>query len=500
MESRLKIMKALAIDLKQFLILSACTAFAWAAPGAERPNVIFMMADDLGYGDVQSYNPQSRIPTPHLNRLAEEGMRFTDAHSPSAVCTPTRYGVVTGRYCWRSSLKRGVLNGYGAPFMEPSRPTVATLMREAGYRTAVIGKWHLGLRFGQGDDGENDYGKPLETTPNDFGFDTFFGIPASLDFPPYVYIHNREITAPVTQIYDAVKFPAFMRRGEIADDFVPEESLDTLTQRAVAYLEARARDESQFFLYFPLTAPHKPVLPAQRFRSATDLGPYGDFVAQTDWVVGQVLAALDRTQLAENTLLLFTSDNGSFMYRLDDSEPGHVEDETIQAFRESDHTANGALRGTKADIWEAGHRVPFLARWPGRIESGTVSDTTICHVDLAATLADILDQPLPEDAYEDSFSFLPDLLGQPRAQPRAPVIHHSGSGMFAIRDGQWKLVAGNGSGGRQAPRGSPFERPFFLADLENDLGETSNRAEDFPEIEERLFQTLAEIRESGRSR
>lgn len=468
--------------------------------GSERPNVIFMMADDLGYGDVQAYNPKSRIPTPHLNRLAEEGMRFTDAHSPSAVCTPTRYGVVTGRYCWRSSLKRGVLNGYGAPFMQPDRPTVATLMNQADYRTAVIGKWHLGLRFGKDKDGENDYAKTLTTTPNDFGFQTFFGIPASLDFPPYVYIQNREITAPVTQTYDAVGFPAFMRRGEIADDFIPEESLDTLTQKAVAYLDARARDKDSFFLYLPLTAPHKPVLPAKRFRGKTELGPYGDFVVQTDWVVGQILAALDRNRLTQDTLLLFTSDNGSFMYRRDDSEPGHVEDDTIQAYRESDHTANGPLRGTKADIWEAGHRVPFLARWPGHVAAGTESATTICHVDLAATLADILDMPLPEDAFEDSFSFLPDLLGEERAHPRAPVIHHSGGGMFAIRDGKWKLVAGSGSGGREAPRGVAFERPFFLADLENDLGETSNRAEDFPEIEERLWQTLNQIRESGRSR
>lgn len=486
--------------LKLTLLLVQVCILNNSSFAAERPNVIFMMADDLGYGDVQANNPQSRIPTPNLDRVAQEGMRFTDAHSPSAVCTPTRYGVVTGRYSWRGALKRGVLNGYGASLIEPNRPTVATLAKSAGLDAAVIGKWHLGLDFQRNEANEINFEAPLVRGPTHYDFDRFFGIPASLDFPPYIYMKDDQIIEPATARQEKIDFPKFVREGERQPGFDPETCLDRLTQEAVTYIEARAHANDPFFLYFPLTAPHKPVWPAERFRGSTELGPYGDFVAQTDWVVGQILGVLDRFDLAENTLFLFTSDNGSFMYRRDNDEEGHVTDETIQAFREGEHRANGPLRGTKADIWEAGHRVPFLVRWPARVKAGSTSDQTICHVDLAATVADVLNIELPEDAFEDSFSFLPDLLAQERDRPRAPVIHHSASGMFAIRKGKWKLVAGNGSGGRERPRGQPFEKPYFLADIKADLAETQNLAEDRPEIVNDLASELKTLRDSGRSR
>ena len=471
------------------------------AGAAAKPNIVFVLADDLGYGDVQALNARSKVPTPHLNRLARQGMTFTDAHSPSAVCTPTRYGALTGRYCWRSRLKRGVLNGYSAPLLEPGRLTVAGMLRANGYHTSVVGKWHLGLGFQKGADGQIDYAKPVTDGPNDHGFDDSFIIPASLDFPPYVYIENgRGIEMPSID-QPAVKFPGFLRRGPRQPGLEMDDCLDDLTRRAAAVIRERARKEPPFFLYFPLTAPHKPVQPHPRFIGKSGLGLYGDFVMQVDWTVGQVMQSIDSAGIGKNTLLIFTSDNGSFMRRLGPEEKeDHVSDETIQAYNETNHTANGELRGTKADVWEAGHRVPFFARWPGVIAAGSTCDKPTAHVDLFATCAEIAGAKLPDDAAEDSFSWLPLFRGGDWAKPRAPIINHSAAGMFALRSGKWKLIAGNGSGGREAPKGKPFQKPFMLFDLQADVGEQNDLAKAKPKLVERLTAQLEAIRGNGRSR
>ena len=469
------------------------------AASAQKPNIVFILADDMGYGDVQALNPGSKIPTPHLNQLAEQGMTFTDAHTGSGVCTPTRYGLITGRYSWRGKLKKGVLNGYGFPLIEDGRATVASFLREQGYSTGIVGKWHLGLGFARGADEQDiDFTQPVTDGPHTRGFDFSFIIPASLDFPPYVYIRNGQITRN-TVLQSAVSFPGFLRKGPRGRDLVVADALDDLTAEAAAYIHQRADEEKPFFLYFPLTAPHKPALPHDRFVGSTGLGPYGDFVTQVDWTVGQILNALDGAGVAEETLVIYSSDNGSYMRRLSPGEADHVSDPTIQSYDETHHTSNSAFRGTKADIYEGGHHVPFFARWPGKVRAGSRTDATICLTDFFATAAEIVGSPLPDDAAEDSFSLLPVLTGRGEFE-RAPVIHHSSGGMFAIRDGKWKLVAGNGSGGRLKPLGEVFGRPYQLYDLSEDIAEIEDRIEQVPEVAQRLEAELERLRNVGRSR
>ena len=468
---------------------------------AAKPNIVFVLADDMGFGDVQALNDRSKVPTPNLNRLAREGMAFTDAHSPSSVCTPTRYGALTGRYCWRSRLKRGVLNGYSAPLLEPGRLTVAGMLRASGYHTSIVGKWHLGLGFQKGTDGKIDYAKLVTDGPNEHGFDHSHIIPASLDFPPYVYIENGRIIELPTIDQPSVKFPGFLRRGPRQPGLVMDDCLDDLTRKATGVIEQRAKIDQPFFLYFPLSAPHKPVQPHPRFIGKSKLGLYGDFVMQVDWTVGQVVKAIREAGIEKNTLLIFTSDNGSFMHRRGaDEKEDHLSDSTIQAYNETHHTANGDLRGTKADIWEAGHRVPFFASWPEVIKPGSKCARTTAHVDLFATCAEIAGATLPDNAAEDSFSWLPLFHGGDWAKPRAPVINHSAAGMFALRSGKWKLVAGNGSGGREVPKGKPFGKPYRLFDLSRDLVERNDLAKAKPDLVGKLTAQLEAIRAAGHSR
>lgn len=475
-------------------------ALSAAAVAADRPNIVVILADDMGYGDVQALNPKSKIPTPHLNGLAKDGMTFTDAHTPSSVCTPTRYGLLTGRYCWRGRLKRGVQNGYGPRLIETERKTIANVLSEADYATVVVGKWHLGLDFAKDADGKNDFSKPLTYSPVDHGFQASYIIPASLDFPPYVYIDGHEITEFPSIEEPASPFPDYWRNGERSPGFKFETSLHDLTEVAVGVISDRAKSEKPFFLYFPLTAPHKPVTPHPDFVGKTDLGPYGDFVHQVDWTVGQILAAVDDAGIRDNTLVIYSSDNGSFMYRLGPDETDHVADKSVQGYKPENHTANAGWRGTKADIWEAGHRVPFFARWPEGIEAGSICDATICLTDIFATAVELSVATHPGvDAGEDSFSLTPLFARKPHRFDRAPVIHHSAAGMFATREGKWKLIHGTGSGGREAPKGKPFERPYMLFNLETDPGETKNVIEEFPEVANRLELRNMHMRESGRS-
>ena len=475
---------------------------------AAKPTIIFILADDMGYGDVQALSPKSKIPTPHLNRLAKEGMTFTDAHSPSGVCTPTRYGVITGRYCWRSPLKRGVLGGYSAPLIEKNRPTVGGVMQKAGYHTAAIGKWHLGMNMTRLEggkpkqdrwdgDGNVDFSKPIADSPITRGFHEYFGVSASLDMAPYVWIENdRFVPAKLVQ-QPGIKFPGFVRQGPRAEDLKFEEGLDVLGKRTAAFLKRMAKGNQPFFLYMPLTGPHKPVTPHPRFVGKTGLGPYGDFVMNVDDTVGQVVKALDETKLADNTLVMFTSDNGSFMYRVDD-EDDHVKTPTKQQYHSKSHTANGPWRGTKADIWEGGHHVPFFARWPGKVKAGSKCHRVITHTDLFATVAAVGEAKIPKGAAADSFSFLPLLHSKEKGYSRPPVIHHSASGMFAIRAGDWKLVLGNGSGGRQQPRGRPFQKPYFLANIKTHGAEKKNFAQSEPDVAKKLEEFFHKIHKNER--
>ncbi|MFT5469819.1 MAG: arylsulfatase A [Verrucomicrobiales bacterium] len=484
-----------------FALIFGLAASLQNISAAEKPNIVVILADDMGYGDVRALNPDSKIPTPNLDSLAKDGMTFTDAHTPSSVCTPTRYALLTGRYCWRGRLKQGVQNGYGPRLIETERKTIANVLAEAGYDTAVVGKWHLGLDFAKADGKGFDFGKPLTYSPNDHGFASSYVIPASLDFPPYIYIRDHEITEFPGVTEPASPFPDFWRKGERSPGFVFETSLHHLTEVASEAISSRAKAEKPFFLYFPLTAPHKPATPHPDFVGKTGLGPYGDFVHQVDWTVGQILKTIDDSGIRDNTIVIYSSDNGSYMYRLDADKVDHVADKTVQGYKPENHTANADWRGTKADIWEAGHHVPFFARWPKGIKAGSSSDKTICLTDVFATAVEIAGAAAPgPDASEDSFSLAPIFAEKPAEFERAPVIHHSSAGMFAIREGKWKLVLGNGSGGRQMPKGKKFERPYALFDLESDPRETKDLIAEFPEIAEKLEKRCLEIRDSGRSR
>ncbi|HEY8506317.1 MAG TPA: arylsulfatase [Gemmataceae bacterium] len=481
---------------RPLVLLSLAGLPALAGPpglrAADRPNIVFVLADDLGQGDLGCYNRESKIPTPNLDRLAAQGMRFTDAHSPSSVCTPTRYGVLTGRYCWRSRLKSGVLQGYDPLLIEPGRVTVASLLKRHGYATAGVGKWHLGL----GDRNPTDYARPLRPGPLTVGFDSYFGIPASLDMPPYLYVENDRPAEAATETIEAGRMRrkgggGFWRAGAIAPGFRHIDVLPRITERAVRFIEKHAAESPRkpFFLYVALSAPHTPWMPTEEFRGMSGAGPYGDFVAQVDDCVGRVAAALEKTNLAGSTLFLFTSDNGAHWTPQDIERYGHL--------------ANGQRRGQKADIWEGGHRVPFIARWPGKVQPGAVSDRLVCLTDFLATAAAVAGAELPEGAGEDSYDMLPALLGTAGGPVREAVVHHSADGMFAIRQGYWKLIEGLGSGGFSAPRrekptpGGPEGQLYNLAD---DPREQKNLYLEKPEIVSRLSKLLTKYREQGHSR
>lgn len=472
----------------------------------------------MGYGDVQRYNSESRIPTPNLNSLAEDGMYFEDAHTNSSVCTPSRYGILTGRYAWRTTLKNGVLSepNNNKPLIKPNRLTMSGMLKKFNYHTACIGKWHLGIEWNKNEKGESDYNQSFLYGPNDAGFDYFFGVTSSLDMIPYAFYENNRPVEPVNDIQPAQKFPKYLREGPKAKDFDQSKVLDVLTEKSVKYIENQADNRSPFFLYFALTAPHKPVWPAERFQGTTTMGSYADFIVQIDWTVGQILNTLKEKELQDNTLVIFTSDNGSFMFRVNadknypfgenipkesfyarhvgSGQQDHTKNAEIHGYYPFVHDANYRWRGTKGDIWEGGHRVPFIVRWPGFIKAGTKSNQTICITDVMATLADITGYSLNENEGEDSFSLLPLLLGEETEISRAPVIHHSFFGMFAIRKDKWKMVFGNGSGGRQVPTGKPWEEPYSLFNIEIDPSETTNLFNEYPDIAKSLTDNMNKIR------
>lgn len=455
-----------------------------AQPQPVKPNIIYILADDMGYGDIYRLNAESKIKTPNLDRLCDEGMYFSDAHSNSAVSTPTRYGILTGRYCFRSPLKKGVLYGYDKPLIERDRPTVASILRERGYTTSCIGKWHLGLGWQALDpespvkEGNVDFGKDLTYSPNEAGFDYSYIIPASLDMPPYVYIENHKVTDPQMDSTGKSSTPRgrFWRGGEISRSFSIESCLDHLTGRAQAYIASQQGSQQPFFLYFPLTAPHTPWLPAGRFRGTSGAGTYGDFVAHVDDVVARIVATVDSLGMGQNTMIVFTSDNGA------DWNP---QDQATYP-----HKANYLYRGRKSDAWDAGHHVPFIVRYPAMVRPGTSSTALVCLTDLAATCAEMTGTAIPAGAAQDSESFLSALKGSNKA--RTSVVHHSISGYFAIRQGKWKLVDCSGSGGWSL-REDPALPAVQLYDMENDPGETANLYQKYPQKVAELQTLLAGI-------
>jgi arylsulfatase A len=468
-----------------------------------RPNIIYVLADDMGYGDVSCLNPDSRIHTRHLDRLAAEGMLFHDAHAASAVCTPSRYSILTGRYSWRSWLKHGVTFGYTGPLIEPGRETVASFLKAQGYRTGCVGKWHLGwtwARHGQ-NESDVDFSQPITNGPCDYGFDSFFGISASLDMEPYVYIENNRVTAIPDRVDPGVARPkdrpagdvgfAFWREGPMAPDFRHEEVLPTFTKKALDFIASSATSNQPFFLYFPLTAPHTPILPAPGFRGKSGLNPYGDFCLQVDDVVGQLMDAVDRLGITGNTLLIFTTDNGC--------SPSA----DLPGLAALGHYPSYVFRGHKADIYEGGHRIPLICRWPAVVAPGSASNETVCLADLLATCSDILGIALPDNAAEDSVSMLPILQGRPlKHPPREATVHHSVDGSFSIRMGPWKLDMCPGSGGWSHPQPGPECQglpPMQLYDLRQDIGERRNMIDHYPDVVRKLTDLLTGYVRNGRS-
>ncbi|PQO27732.1 sulfatase family protein [Blastopirellula marina] len=457
-----------------FLLLGLVPVGSLSA--AELPNIVYVLCDDLGYGDVQCLNLEhGKIKTPCADRLAAEGMVFTDAHSGSSVCTPTRYGLLTGRYSWRTKLQRGVVTGFAPCLIAADRPTVASFLKQHGYQTAIIGKWHLDFQYCDPQTGKpyraQDFKSPpigtkIPDGPVNRGFDYFHG-----------FHHARDMQTVIEN--DTV----------IAHD-PPINMLPRLTAKSVAYIDSHAKDDQPFFLYVPLGSPHTPILPTAEWQGKSGLGDYADFVMQTDHTLGEITKALERNGLTENTLVIFTSDNGC------SKAAG------IGQLAQQGHLVSGNLRGSKADIWDGGHRVPFIVRWPGKVQPGTSSQQLICHVDLLATVAQIVGQEMPPGSGEDSVSFLPALSGDPIVSTRAGVIHHSVSGHFAYRQGPWKLALARASGGwtspteKEAADDAPKAQLYHLTD---DLGETTNQYLAQPEIAERLLNQLQEDVRRGRS-
>ena len=453
-------------------------------------------------------NPASRFQTPNLDRLVNEGMTFTDGHCSDTVCTPSRYGLLTGRYSWRTRLKSGVMGAQGDCLIADGRMTLASLLRDHGYNTAMVGKWHLGMQFAGTLGKGRDWSKPVTDGPIEKGFDYYYGIPASMNYGILTYIENDRITTAPTlwttkmpnkiAIADYRITPPYAKeRGEldleIAPDFDDQEVLTRFTGKAVEWIgkaQADAKKGKPFFLYLAYTSPHKPVCPIEKFRGASDAGAYGDFMMETDYHVGEVLRALDRHGLAENTLVIYSSDNG----------PETTYQERVKRFG---HDSARGLKGGKRDIYEGGHRVPFLMRWPAAIKAGSRCDEPVSQTDLLATFADMLGVELPDNAGEDSYSVLPAMRGQDYPKPlRGPLIHHSASGYFAIRDGRWKLNMLRGSGGSLAPKlvePKPGELPFELYDLRADIREEHNVAAKHPDVVKRLKERITGIISTGRT-
>lgn len=460
------------------MLTGAATCFA-----GERPNIVIILVDDMGYGDASCYNAASKIPTPAIDSLAEDGMRFMDAHASGPLCHLSRYGLMTGRYPFRTNVGRWRKQ----PTIEDHQPTLPGMLKAAGYQTAMVGKWHLGFA-------ENGYDKPLPGGPVDRGFSSYFGIRASTDIPPYFYIRNNRVVEAPSDFIEANASPgwspiqgAFWREGGIAPNLKLKDVLPRFTQEAISVIDQHAASgsETPLMLYLAYPAPHTPWLPSKKFRGQSGAGMYGDFAMEVDDNIGQVLDALERHQMTEDTLVLFSSDNGPVWY---DSDVERLQ-----------HDSSGGLRGMKSDAWEGGHRMPFIVRWPRIVEPGSQSQQLVSFVDVFATVADLCELPLADDAAPDSFSFLPALRAE-AGSPRTELALQSGGGLMTFRSGSIKLIAGLGSGGFSTPRKvkpKPGQATGQLFDLAKDLGETRNIYGDRVEQVTTLTRRMQQVRKAS---
>ena len=494
-----RILPAILIGLMQF---GHSSAIAQEQAKAKRPNIVVILADDFGVGDIQAHYPQNKIPTPNLDRLVRQGLSFRDAHSPSAVCTPTRYGLLTGRYCWRTRLQEWVLGCYEPPLIDARLLTLPGFLQKHGYRTACIGKWHLGWEW-QGAQpsrmteprnalgkGEWDFTKPIGGGPRERGFDHYFGVDLP-NFPPFTFIENDCVVALPTARYQpdgkqGVFMPTGFAGAPIAPDWRFDRIVPTLAERAVKHVHEQAKRDAPFFLYVPLTSPHEPVSPSEKFAGKSGIAPIADFVMETDWAAGQVLQAVEDAGIADDTIVIFTADNGHSHYT------------GWEKLVAAGHQPSGPYRGHKGDIWEGGHRVPFVVRWPGRVKENSSSDQLLCLTDVFATLAELVGENLPVDAAEDSFSFLQAALEKSETTARASVVSHSVDGEFAFREGPWKIVFTNSSRNLNESRGKPTV--VGLYNLADDLAETTDVARQRPDVVEQLTRQLQTIVTNGRSR
>lgn len=482
------------------------------------PNIVYILADDMGYGDVQVYNAEAKVLTPNINRLAQQGMMFTDAHTTSSVCTPSRYSILTGRYPWRSRLPVGVLRGYSRTLIEDGQVTVASLLKAKSYHTGVVGKWHLGLDWVPKDAYKDsidpkynknrmygitnemnpdqiDFNKTASAGPATQGFDYSYVLPASLDMPPYVYVQNDHITEPLTGYTKGNKLESgytgpFWREGLMTPSFDFYDVLPAFTRKANDFIVKESGKKDPFFLYFPMPAPHTPWMPGKAFVGKSLAGEYGDYVQEVDDAVGKVLHTLDSLGLADNTLVIFSSDNGPYW-----------RDNFVEMFH---HKAAGQFRGMKGDAFEGGHRVPFIARYPGKIKAGTVSDVPTTLANLMATTAELVGEKSTKFETEDSYSIYPVLMGKAKSIADQPaIVNISSKGTYDIRKGDWKLITKLGSGGFTVPSfvtpkaGEPVGQLYNLA---NDIHEDKNLYNQYPEKVKELTDLLHKIQQAGKGK
>lgn len=470
--------------------------------GQNKPNIIYILADDLGYGDVSAYNPESKIKTPNIDALANNGIKFTDAHTNSSVCTPTRYGILTGRYAWRTHLKKGVLGGHSNLLIDVKRETVASYLKDKGYSTGCIGKWHLGMDWPTTDGDiakRNGLNVDLETAvkngPLEVGFDYFYGISGSLNMNPHAYMEQDKlqghfIYAKTYKDLDSLGLVG-AKPGWVEKTFKQNDVLRTLTHKTIDWIKDQDR-KKPFFVYLPLNAPHSPIVPAPEFQGQSKLLPHGDFCLEVDFRVGEIVKALKALDIEDNTMIIFTSDNGASPKT------------EFKKMQELGHYSSYKYRGIKGSIYEAGHRVPFVVKWPKQIKKSLESDRLMCTTDLFATVADVLEDKLPDHIAEDSYSFNSILKGNiENDKVRGGIVHHSDNGFFAIRDGKWKLVFTHDAGSR---RKDPKDKPIIgnpadlqLFDMENDPYETMNVQAENPKVVLHLKQLMKQYVDDGRS-
>ena len=477
------------------------------------PNIVYILADDLGYGDVGVYNKEAKVNTPNIDALAKQGMRFTDAHTTSSVCTPSRYSILTGRYPWRSRLPVGVLRGYSRTLIEQGLPTVASLLKTNSYNTAVVGKWHLGLDWVPKDAFKDsikqelygitnemnpdqiDFSKPPIHGPTTAGFDYSYVLPASLDMPPYCYLENEKLTESPTSYTKGNKLESgytgpFWREGLMAPSFDFYDVLPTFTHKATDFIKRQAGSKKPFFLYFPMPAPHTPWMPGAAFKGTSKAGEYGDYIQEVDDAVGKVLHILDSMGISKNTLVIFASDNGPYW-----------REDFVKLYN---HKAAGQFRGMKGDAFEGGHRVPFIVRYPGKIKPGTISNTTTTLANFMATCADLTGNRSAMFETEDSYSILPILFGKSSQVADQPaIVNISSKGFFDIRKGSWKLITDLGSGGFTVPseiKPAAGEPTGQLYNLETDIHEDNNLYKQFPEKVKELTVLLEKIKAAPKGR